>query len=786
METTRTPAGFEVNAVWRVNKEQFMSTDDLDGLADKGGLDPLGILLRHKLLIVFAGLLGVGLGYLHYARQPRVYESAATLLIVEEKRDDLPIKGLESMRTKDDNLATQMYLIRSPLVVDKAAVDPEIQSVPEIAGSDDPAGVIMAGLALGQAKASNGTYAPDILELRFRGASPENCPKVLNAVIAAYQEFLDGTRTEISGETEALITNAQTTLMKTLETKESELRELRQNSDLIWEGDVGTNIHQQRLKEIERSRAEIIISSTELKSQIEALEQAERQGLPREALIQMAGHIATSQFRGSLTDPAQIASLKTQLAELEIEEQVARAKYGAKHPKLITLQGRLEILRGMMAANPKSSEPEAPDQSSQDFFKQYVDSLHQEYAVLLKQKEDLNVLYEEEFKLAKELNEAETKSATLLADITRTQQLFDGVVKRLDEISLIKDVKGTFTQVVNQPSIGVQVLPRLTTTLSIAALVGLALGFGFAGTLELTNRDFRSLDDLARQLRVPVVGQYPEQKKPMVELGDSPLHASLVAYHQPKSRLAEAYRGVRTSLYFSQRNDDQSHRVLQITSPLAGDGKTTLTSNLAITIAQSGKTVLLIEADLRRPRAARLFGLEKEDGLANVLNGESEIADCVHPSGILNLMVLPAGNRPFNPSELLSTAEFRQLLEVMRGKFDYVLIDSPPLLPVTDASVIAAAVDGVLLLLRSRKHLRQAAMASVEKLQAVQATLLGVVIHGDIQQQSYGYGYGYSYGYGYGYGQGYDQEYSDGEEEDGQSPPNDRLIGVAAASRSPA
>jgi polysaccharide biosynthesis transport protein len=537
--------------------------------SDQRAFDPLAVLTRHKLLIALSCVIGLGLGFLHYTRQPRVYESVATLLVVDDnKQATLPIQGLESVWAKNENLAKQMYLIRSPLVLDRAARDERIATIPSLANSPNVAATIAEGLSLAQARANNDNLAPDILELRFRGPTPEDCADTLMLVIKAYEVHLSDNSKSKSAETLSLITKAKDVLLSALQEKERAFREHREKSDLIWDGDVGTNIHQQRLRDIEQARGELLIKETELNSQIVALEAAQEQGLPREALIQLAGHLTSSQVRNSLVGSTP-RDLATQITELEVEEQIARGKFGARHPKLQALQSRLLILRELAAA---AEEPGVPGEGSQDLFRQYLDSLRQEYAVLMRQKQDLDALFDKEWAEARELNKTVTESATMMADINRTQQLFDSIVKRLDEISLLQDVGGAYMQVVNHPAPGLQVLPRFTSTLLMGTLLGLAAGFGLASVLELTNRDFRGLDDLSRQLRVPVVGQYPEQRRTPPPVAGSRLHSSLVAYHRPKSRLAEAYRGVRTALYFSQQNGEQPHRVLQVTSPVAGDG----------------------------------------------------------------------------------------------------------------------------------------------------------------------------------------------------------------------
>jgi capsular exopolysaccharide synthesis family protein len=219
---------------------------------------------------------------------------------------------------------------------------------------------------------------------------------------------------------------------------------------------------------------------------------------------------------------------------------------------------------------------------------------------------------------------------------------------------------------------------------------------------------------------------------------------------------------VRTSLFFSIRREDQ--KVIQITSANPGDGKTTLAANLAISIADAGKKVLLLDADFRRPRQHALFGFPLDAvGLHSVLLGKAEIPDAVQKTAIANLWVMVAGGRPNNPADLLMSLRLKELLDSQRDQYDFVIIDTPPVLAVTDACVIAPRADAVLLVIRLGKDARPGAIHAVEMLTELGARILGVVVNGIGRGATYGMryhqyykyqyrGYRYPYGYGYGYG----------------------------------
>jgi capsular exopolysaccharide synthesis family protein len=249
-----------------------------------------------------------------------------------------------------------------------------------------------------------------------------------------------------------------------------------------------------------------------------------------------------------------------------------------------------------------------------------------------------------------------------------------------------------------------------------------------------------------------VVGYIPrlspqEETLRQIEAGTAQLDPLLFSYYQTKSMESEAYRGVRTALYFSTQGE--GHKVIQVTSPNPGDGKSTLAANLAVSIAQSGKRTLLIDGDLRKPRVHKVFGIPAEVGLASVIVGEAEPGDAVQESAVPNLFLLPSGPIPPNPAELLTSQRFKELLALLREQYDFVIVDTPPLLAVTDPSVVAAQVDGVLLTIRRTKNDRPPAERARSILSTLGVNVIGVVINGaDKRNDSGGYGYGYGYGYG--------------------------------------
>jgi polysaccharide biosynthesis transport protein len=283
--------------------------------------------------------------------------------------------------------------------------------------------------------------------------------------------------------------------------------------------------------------------------------------------------------------------------------------------------------------------------------------------------------------------------------------------------------------------------PARNALLALAA--GLALGLG-AAFLRDSLDDRLSPKDAAEQSGgIPVMGLVP-----MVPAWRKRESTLIVSVAQPTSPAAEAYRSLRTSIQFSRQ--ERQLRSLVVTSPAAAEGKTATLANLGIVFAQAGERVVLVSCDLRRPRLEEFFGITARGGMTTVLLGEQSLDEVLQqPDGQQGLWVLPAGPVPHNPAELLSGATAQRIFDALRNRFDLVLIDSPPLLPVTDAVVLARQTDATLLVVAVGQTRRADLKRATEKLAQVNAGILGMVLNQVTKESGYGYGYGYGYGHAY-------------------------------------
>ena len=293
----------------------------------------------------------------------------------------------------------------------------------------------------------------------------------------------------------------------------------------------------------------------------------------------------------------------------------------------------------------------------------------------------------------------------------------------------------------------------------------------FINLYHQRKRETRKAADLEDRVGIAVLGFVPDMDTKGAAI-DGFSYRGSVCVVEPSSSASEAYRNIRTNLFFSAPPEES--KLLVVTSGGPQDGKTTTATNLALVIAQSGKRVLLLDADFRKPMVHKVFGLGSEVGLSTVLVGEATLEEAVQKAEhdgetIEHLDILAAGPKPPNPAELLDSQGMRRLLAEARGRYDRVIMDTPPVLFVADASIVGALSDGVILVVKSATNTRALATRAREQLEGVRARILGGILN-DVHLSRLGYYYSDYYYYGYSrYYRGYYRSYHAGEEEEDQA-----------------
>ncbi len=422
-----------------------------------------------------------------------------------------------------------------------------------------------------------------------------------------------------------------------------------------------------------------------------------------------------------------IQKLKTDYISLLGEFNRESEKYGPKHPHIIQIDSELKTLE-------KRIESEV---------KKIVNSIKTEYEIALAQENVLISALDDQKKEALELNKKAIQYNVLKRDAESNKQMFEVVLNRLKETDLTRGLKSSNVRTIDKAEIpATPIKPKKKLNIMLAAIIFLFMGIGLAFFFEYLDNTIKTPEDIKRYLDIPFIGPVPHIDTSEIKGFTTP---ELITLHKPKSHASEAYKGLRTSIMFSF--PDNKPKVLLVTSSGPSEGKTITSVNLALTIAQSGSRVIMLDLDMRKPRLHRILKTKNEKGVTNLLIGQCSLEEVIQDGPTnSNLKIITCGQRPPNPAELLASAHLKDILEELKIKYDMVIIDSPPLVAVTDSVLISRIVDGVCLVLHGGVTSREIIMRGRDLLQNANAHILGVVINNiDLTKRSYYYYYQYYY-----------------------------------------
>lgn len=429
-------------------------------------------------------------------------------------------------------------------------------------------------------------------------------------------------------------------------------------------------------------------------------------------------------------------------AKLAEQESLSR-RYGPNHQRMQTLEDEIQELREQMRGELRGLLRAA--QADVDEVRR-IENGH---------RADLEAAHQ----AGLELNLREIEYQRLNRERENNARLYNLVRERTTETALTRRHQATFVRLVDralEPRSPIS--PKFATNAAGGLGAGIALGLALAFLLSRLDRRLKSVADV-EQTGLTVLGILPridegEEVQPVYGRGNGKrrrrrqpaagVSRDLFVHTHPMSAAAECCRTIRTNLTFMSA--DEPLRALVVTSASPREGKTTVTANVAISLAQSGKRVLLVDTDLRRPRVHRAFGVSSARGVTSVIVGEARLTDVVQPTSIPNLDVLACGPIPPNPSELLHSQRFGDLVAEALESYDRVIFDSPPLGAVTDAAVLAPQVDGTLLVVKAHSTTRDALASTLRQLRDVTANVVGAVLN-DVDPKRKGYGAGDYYYY---------------------------------------
>ena len=420
----------------------------------------------------------------------------------------------------------------------------------------------------------------------------------------------------------------------------------------------------------------------------------------------------------------------TTRAESQRKVSELSKRYGPKHPKMIAAMAEL-----------KTAETDLRKQ-----IENIAQSVAREYEVIRAEVSHLNQALNRTKNQLKDTNKKSYRLAALQREVDTNRQLFEVFLTRFKETAATVDLRPVNARIIDTAVVPLTPYkPNRNRIVLVALVLSLLLGVGLALLIEHLDNTFKDSGLLEEKLRLPVLGVLPKLK-----VWGSNRRAMHLFTKDYKSGFSESVRTIRTGIMLS--NIDIDRKVIVVTSSIPGEGKSLVSSNLAAAVAQMKKT-LLIDADMRKPVVAASYQLgETAKGLSELVSMTAELSDCIHKTDLERLDVLPAGIVPPNPLELLSSNRFMLVIEELKKHYDYIIMDSPPVVAVSDPRVLASIADGVVFVVKADETTHQLAKRGVKKLLDMGTHIIGTVLnqvspkkkskYGDYDSNYYSY-YGY-------------------------------------------
>ena len=699
-------------------------------------LDPrqfILVLSRRRWVIVATLLLSLGVVGYRVLRERKVYAASASLIIeasapkfLDNQVSEVNDPAAGSYWATKEYYETQYKIIVSRAVsarvVEKLGLgrDPAFVGVPPGA---DPEQVFKAGdaVAILQAKIRVAPVKDSRIALvTVEDGDPQRAALLANEVAEAYITENVALRLRTAENAVNWLEDRLRTLEQSSRESDLKVYDFKKTADVLSLSlQDRENMVSQKLNKYNDSLSNVRTRMASQKAVVEAVRQARAEPDKLGAVL------------AALNAGGDLPKLREQYLQTTHECAELKERYLPQHPNLVACETK-----------------------SASRLKAYQDSLEglaysMEIDLQRSRAEERNLLrlVEDAKAEAFEVNKKQIEFERIQRDASNNQRLYDAVLKRLKDIELSSLLRTSNARVLDQARpVLAPVRPDVPRTLWIGALMGLLGGIALAFGLEFLDNTVASQQDIEQRLQVAFLGLVPTIAPEKVAAGGP----DLVVFREPKSAIAECCRAIRTNLLFM--TPDKPFRTLLVTSANPQEGKSATVINLGVTMAQSGSRVLLVDTDMRRPRLHKAFKVPNDVGISSVVVGERSLDEAIKSTEVPNLFVLPCGPIPPNPSEMLHTRAFAELLEQVQGKFDKVILDSPPVGVVADAAVLASGADASLLVLKAARTPRDMARKAVRALSDVNAKLLGAILNDvDLENPKYGEVYYAYYRYGYYY-----------------------------------
>ncbi len=679
----------------------------------------------------------------NYTTRP-VYQATCQILIDRDTPKVLPNKELVEMaQAGTDYYQTQYQLLRGRLLAEKAVErlglqkSAEFQTGPlmtpwerferRILGKVPASTVDSDGMPLSPAVAafrSRVTIEPvagsRLVNLRFSAYDPGVAADAANTLAQLYieqsLEFRFTTSTEATGWLNERLKEQQ----QKVEAAEKALQAYREREGLV-------NFEERQG-----------LVDQKLGALNGAVLNARTERIAKETLYNQMKNPGSSQlesFSGVIGSPI-VQGLKSELADLQKEQARLSETLGERHPEMVRVRSQIRATEEKIRAEMRN----------------VVRAAETDYQTAARQEANLQASLDAVKREALEANRKGIGFGVLKREVDTNQQLFKDLMNRTKQTGLETELKTTNIRVVEKAEVPRSPLtPKRWRNYQLALLFGLALGIGLTLLFEQVDNTLKTPEDVKDHLGLPFLGMVPDvNAKPGTP--NAP-RASPLILKSPQSAVAESYRVLRTNLIFSSA--DAKGRALVVSSASPGEGKTTTVANLASSLALNGARVLAVDADLRRPTIHQHFGIAKTPGLTDLIVGNCQASQAIQITRFKGLQVLPCGYVPPNPAELLGSAAMKQVVEALRSHYDWVLIDTPPILAMADTPILCPLVDGVILVVGAEVSSRPAIQRAVDQVLSVGGKITGVVLNKVNLERN-------SYYYSQYYGEYYRSYYADG------------------------
>lgn len=672
----------------------------------------LEIIFRQRALVGWSVAVCVLLAIAYLLVATRYYSGTASLHVQQVGPRILNEEQGRPQQESDAFLFTQREVMASTPVVAMTLGKPGIRELKTFDGTDNTFAFFKDSLAVEVGKKH------ELLTVQFDTPYRDEAQKIVAAYVDSFIEYQSKQRHNSSSEVRAILAAEKAKRESDLARKQDELTAFRQVHGMLSGTDQTTNVVKQRLTRIMTELTNAQLETINAKSAWDDVQKSILADPQRKAKFEQT--LASSGYTAPTAQDDQQLRSNLLIAEANVQALLNSGRYLPGHPTVRNAQNLVDSLNINYAA-----------------------AVHRRYDVARTKEAELQSSYDQQQKLAIAQHGRVLEDARLEGEVMRLAKNIEELDERMKSVAVTSGGSGAPNiQVVEPPTVSkAPTRPYTARVLAVALIAGVVLGCGAACVRDWYDYRLHNADEIKQSLGITVLGLIPR-----VADETSPVARGQKIHIDPGSDVAESYRSLRTAIYFGSK--EAPARSILVTSPERGDGKTTLASNLAISMAQASRRTLIIDADLRAPMQDLIFSMNGRHGLAGVLQGKQSIDECIRHTGIENLDLLAAGVTTRNPSELLNSQKFIELIEQLSERYDHVIIDSPPLLAVSDARIIAASADATVLVLRAGKSNRKLGELSIDGLLSVGAKLLGAVVN-DVQRRGYknygGYG---RYGYG--------------------------------------